>query len=67
MFNTLISKIAAAFRKIDAIAERILGGLTRLYRALSQKLDGALDKLDQLTKKLLRRYYRALDYLERLF
>ena len=46
---------------------RQFGGLYKLYTRLTEKLDSALEKLDQLTKTLLRKYYRALQYLEKLF
>jgi hypothetical protein len=67
MLNRFFSRIAAALRKIDSGAEQFLAGLHRLYTRLAEKLDRALDKLDEITKALLRKYYRALNYLEKLF
>src|SRR5207244_4425366 len=56
-----------SLRRIDSAAEKFLAGLHRLYTHLAGKLDLALEKLDEITKALLRRYYRALNYLEKLF
>jgi hypothetical protein len=67
MLNRLFSRIAAALRRIDSVAEKVLANLQRLYAHLAGKLDLALEKLDEITKALLRRYYRALNYLEKLF
>jgi Ca2+/Na+ antiporter len=67
MLGRLFSKIGGALRKIDSAAEKILAALQRLYTRLARKLDGALEKLDEATKALLRKYYRALNYLEKLF
>lgn len=67
MAGWLFSKIGSALRRVDSIAEKALAGLHRLYTVLAEKLDGALEKLDEVTKALLRRYYRALNYLEKLF
>jgi hypothetical protein len=67
MFSRLIANIVSVFSKVDALAEKILTSLYRLYSRLAEKLDGALDKLDEVTKTLLRKYYRALEYLEKLF
>ena len=67
MLTRIMSRILKLLRGIDALAEKVLRSLQRLYDVLTRKLDTALDKLDQLTKSLLRKYYRALDYLERLF
>ena len=67
MLGRLFSKIGSALRRIDSVAEKVLAGLHRLYTHLAQRLDGALEKLDEATKALLRKYYRALNYLEKLF
>src|SRR5580704_15396532 len=67
MFGRLFSRIGSALRRIDSVAEKVLAGLHRLYAHLVQRLDGALEKLDEATKALLRKYYRALNYLEKLF
>jgi hypothetical protein len=67
MLNRFFSRIAAALHRIDSVAERVLVGLQRLYTRLAEKLDRALEKLDEITKALLRKYYRALNYLEKLF
>jgi hypothetical protein len=55
------------FARVEAAAAKILIVLQRLYNRLAEKLDLALDKLDEVTKNLLRKYYRALEYLEKLF
>jgi hypothetical protein len=55
------------FARVEAVAAKILFVLQALYNRLTEKLDRALDKLDEVTKNLLRKYYRALDYLEKLF
>lgn len=67
MFNRIISSIAALISRADTAAEKLLNKLYGLYNRLADKLDVALVKLDQMTKNLLRKYYRALDYLEKLF
>src|SRR5580704_7326638 len=55
------------FARVEAVAAKILIVLQSLYNRLTEKLDRALDKLDEVTKSLLRKYYRALEYLEKLF
>jgi len=67
MLGRLFSKIGGVLRRIDSGAEKILAALQRLYAHLARRLDGALEKLDEATKALLRKYYRALNYLEKLF
>lgn len=67
MLSQLFSKVGGALRRIDVVAERALAGLHRLYTHLAHKLDGALEKLEEVTNALLRKYYRALSYLEQLF
>src|SRR5437763_413277 len=67
MLNRLVLKISAAFSKLDELAEKVLRALSKLYNHLTSKLDLVLVKLDEVTRNLLKKYYRALEYLENLF